>query len=350
MAQLKNVSRYAISLALMALFLYWAFGDIDLASVWTALVGTSPLWIAALILTTLVTLVLRAWRWCVLMRPFARVSILDASLALAICYSGNVVIPRSGELLRALSLNWTRGTNVSSVLATVVVERTLDMVFLVLLVGLSLLLLPGPIEDTFPWMAPMAIVALVGCVVFIAFLVLVSRNREKTIALVDSVVRRFSARLGNLVTGLLEKFVHGLEALHTPSAYLEIGIGSILLNAGYMLIIYESFMAFDFELAPHELGVSAAVVILAISSLGVVIPTPGGTGTYHFFFGQSLHLLFAIPAAPALACATLVHAMATVTYLALGGPAFLLQRSQRKRRSAEEAGSVAHDPKVSDSD
>ena len=303
------------------------------------------MWIAVLILTTLVTLALRAWRWCVLMRPFARVSILDASLALAICYSANIVIPRSGEALRAFSLNWTRGTNVSSVLATVVVERTLDMVFLVLLVGLSLLLLPGPIEAAFPWMAPMALVALVGCIVFMAFLVLVSRNREKAIALVDRVVRRFSARLGDLVTSLLERFVHGLEALHTPSAYLEIGIGSILLNAGYLLIIYESFIAFDFELAPHELGMAAAVVIMAISSLGMVIPTPGGTGTYRFFFGESLHLLFAIPAAPAMACATLVHAMAMATYLAVGGPAFLLQRSRRKRRSADVAGSAVQDPK-----
>ena len=51
----------------------------------------------------------------------------DASIAVAIMYAANVVVPRSGEVLRALSLNWSRGTKISSVLATVVVERVLDI-------------------------------------------------------------------------------------------------------------------------------------------------------------------------------------------------------------------------------
>ena len=106
----------------MGLFLYWAFEGIDSRSLWNAIAGISTLWLVVLVLTTLMTIALRAWRWRVFMRPFASdVTLLDASVALAICYAANVVIPRSGEAVRALSLNWARGARISSVLATVVV-------------------------------------------------------------------------------------------------------------------------------------------------------------------------------------------------------------------------------------
>ena len=139
----------------------------------------------------------------------------------------------------------------------------------------------------------------------------------KTAALLKSSLR---------VGGILGKFIHGLSALRTPSAYAEITASSLLLNAGYVCIIYESYAAFGFDGPPWNLGAAAALVVMSISSIGVVAPTPGGTGTYHFFFGRSLTALFGVPQAPALACATVVHALSSLTYLAIGLPALLAQR------------------------
>ena len=328
----------------MALFLYLAFEGIEPRSLWHSITGISVMWVVVLAFTALVTVALRAWRWRVLMRPFTTdVSMWDASLALTICYAGNVVVPRSGEALRALSLYWVRGTKISSVLGTVVVERTLDVICLIVLVGVSLLLVPGRIEAAYPWMAPLTLYALVASILFLAILLLISRHRIRAAGIVERLLGRVSRRLCDGVIRLLETFAVGLEALHTPSAYVEIIGSSILLNAGYVLIVYESFLAFGFHLPPHSLGLSSALVIMAISSLGMVIPTPGGAGTYHFFFGESLHVLFAVPAASAMACATVVHAVATVLYLALGGPAFLLQRASSRRSVGDNGDGVGKD-------
>ena len=96
--------------------------------------GISPVWAAVICVATLGTLVLRAWRWMVLMRPFApQVSNLNASLALAICYAANVIVPRSGEVLRCVSLKWTTGASISALMATIVVERILDLFWLIVL-------------------------------------------------------------------------------------------------------------------------------------------------------------------------------------------------------------------------
>jgi len=329
---IKSFVRYALSLSLTALFLYWAFEGVDLDSLRSAAAGASPFWIVVLILTTLVTLALRAWRWVVLLRPFApTVTIWDASIALAICYTGNAVIPRSGEALRAFSLKWKRDASVSSVMATVVVERIIDLIWLVFLVGASILLLRTRIQDVYPWMGGALVLALGFCAALVVSLVLVSVFRQRALELVGAVIGHVSQRLADTVVGLLEKFIGGLAALRSPSAYAEILISSIILNIGYVTLMYQAFLAFGFD-ESHDLGAGAALVVMAISSLGFVAPTPAGTGSYHFLFAGSLELLFGVERGAALACATVVHLVANLSYIVIGAPALLLQRLRRKRQ------------------
>lgn len=332
---IKSLMRLVLSLGLMGLFLYLAFSGTPPEQLWQTLTRAAPLWVAAMVATTLATLVLRAWRWTVLLRPFApQVRIVDAFLALAICYAANIAIPRSGEAARALSLRWSRQAPMGSSLATVVVERIIDMVVLVLFVGLSILLLHGRLEEAYPWMESAALVALVGCLGLLGFLFGVYRYRDAGLNLSHRLLEPLSARLAERVVELIDAFVSGLAALHDRSAYLKILVSSALLNGGYLLIIYEGFCAYGLQRMPG-VGWTAALVVMAVSAIGMVVPTPGGTGSYHLFFKQSL-MLFGVSAALSLACATFVHAMATATYLVIGGPAFLLQR-------ARSAGTVQTD-------
>ena len=333
-ARIKQALRYAVSLALMGLFLYWAFHDIKAAELWVAMYDASLIWLGIIIATTLATVALRAWRWTILMRPFAAVSVWDASLALAVCYAANAFLPRSGEVLRVLSLKWRHSVSIGSNLATVAVERIMDMVWLLLFLGISFMLLRTRIEALFPTMAPWMGVAGVAAALFfialLALLALVSIYRDRALNAVGRILQPLSGRLSGFVVRMLTPFVHGLEALHTPSAYVEILLSSVLLNAGYILIIYQAFIAFDLHVA-YDLGPVQALVINAISALGFVAPVPGGTGSYHFLFKQSLFQLFAVPEVAALACATVLHALANLLYIALGGPAFLLLRRHRSQ-------------------
>ena len=326
----KKVAQCCLSLGLMAFFLYWAFKDVHADRLWGALRQVSLAWAAVIVLTTLTTLVLRSWRWIVLMRPFtSRVTVWDATLALAICYAGNLVIPRSGEALRTFSLTWTRGVQFGPVLASVVVERIVDMIALIFFVGLSILLLRDRIIQAFPWLGPVSLAVLGLCILGLLFLVVISLYRDRALKIIERLVGTVSKRLAGALVRVLGTFVHGLEALHTPSAYLEILISSAALNLGYILIIYEAFMAFGFTASPG-LGATAAVVVMALSAVGMTVPTPGGTGSYHLLFGRGLILLFAVAEAPAMACATAVHALANLTYIALGVPALVLQRRRHR--------------------
>lgn len=335
---LKKAAQYSISFGLMIFFLYWAFADQDASELWQTITGISYSWVLVITVITLGTLLIRAWRWTVLMRPFApQVGVLDASLALAICYAANIAIPRSGEVLRAVSLKWTRQAQLSPVMATVVVERILDMFWLIVYIGLALLVQREQINAAFPILEIASIIVMALCLVALVCLALISVYRERALEQIRPILEKVSPKLAERILDLLRTFIQGLEALQSPAAYAQIIISSLLLNTGYVLIIYATFCGMGLD-AEYALGMPAALVIMAISSLGVIVPTPGGTGSYHIAFSVSLQQLYHLPATQALACATLAHALATLTYIAIGAPALLIQWFQnRKRRASDTA-------------
>jgi glycosyltransferase 2 family protein len=329
---ISTTLRYLVSLALGGLFLYWAFHETDPTSLWAEMRGVPLAWVLGIVVLTLLAIAIRAWRWVILMRPAApKVSLWHAMKALVICYAANAAIPRSGEALRALSVRWACGASVSSVLATVVVERVLDLIWMVIFVGISVAIVPSTLTATYPWLKSGVVVVLVSCVTALAMMLWISIYREQALRLTSQVIGLLSKRVASVVVDLLDKFIHGLAALRTPSAYLHIVASSTLLNFAYVLMVYFGFRAFGFHVGPYDLGLAEALVVMTVSTIGVIIPTPGGVGSYHLFFGQSLHILFGVPDAAALACATMIHAVSAILFIALGVPTFIHQRRRADR-------------------
>lgn len=325
----RGVLRFAISLGLMAAFVHWAIGDLDLWAVWAAIGQVSLSSVLLILLITLGTLFLRGWRWVVLMRHFApQVTICDACKALAICYAGNLAFPRAGEALRVLSLSWTRGAPKSPVAATVVVERFLDLLWLVIFMGIALVLFRSEIGGAWPGLEMLSLAVLLGCVGVLVFFGYVSLYTDRAVKLIGRVFDRVLPRLTRPVTGLLEAFIHGLAALRRPGTYLELVVSSLLLNLGYVFIIHASLIGMGFG-EPYGIGFAAAIAVMAVSSIGVIVPIQGGIGTYHLCFKWALTQVFLVAPAEALACATVVHALSTLLYVVMGTPLLLWQYLRR---------------------
>ena len=87
-----------IGLACTLFFLAVAFYRVQLGAVSAALAGANPLWIAAAMLIYAANLVLRAWRWQVILRPVAAIPYPIVARALLVGYGLNAVMPaRLGE-------------------------------------------------------------------------------------------------------------------------------------------------------------------------------------------------------------------------------------------------------------
>ena len=230
--------------------------------------------------------VFRALRWRQLIEPLGRgVSFGNALWTLMIGYLANLGFPRMGEVVRAGLLGRYEGVAVEKVMGTVVVDRLLDLLCLAVVVGAAIatqwetlgeaiLNLRGdaPTDRGQAW-RPIAIVAGVALLLGLGVYVAVTRLNHTPL------VRRAI----NLATG----FMAGLRSLTRVRNQPVLVLNTVGIWACYFAMAYVPFLAFP----PTELlGVKAALTLFVFSALGIIIPAPGGMGSYHFMVIQALAL------------------------------------------------------------
>jgi glycosyltransferase 2 family protein len=333
----KTALKVGLSLCLAALFLWAAFRGVDLDHLWQAMGRLRLPWLAALVALFLLSNLPRARRWQVLMAPVSReIPFWSAVWALMVGYAGNCLIPRAGELARVMAIRQTRKLPVSGLVATVVVERVLDMLTVVLLLGVVLLFYRDQIALTFPWMEAVGIAAFAACLLVLLALGLLSAKGDRALAALKMRLSGLSPSLAARLTDALGALFRGMGAVRTASGYLEITIHTALLNAAYLSTVYVALLGFGFT-DRYDLGLSEALVVLVISTVGVIIPTPGGTGTYHYFCSQTLHHFYRVPLADALAFATVVHGVGYIAFLVVGGPGLFSLIARHRFKPSDQA-------------
>ena len=99
--KIKDVIKYLLMLALAVVLLYFAFRDISWNDFMEGLRSCNYWWILLSMIISWIVVVLRGWRWRLMMRPLSKeITRLEAYDAYNICYLANLVLPRSGEVVR----------------------------------------------------------------------------------------------------------------------------------------------------------------------------------------------------------------------------------------------------------
>jgi uncharacterized protein (TIRG00374 family) len=254
------------------------------------------------------------------------VSLKNAFGALMIGYGVNFVIPRLGEVSRAALLGKWEGLSRSSMFGTVIVERVIDVIFLALTLILSVYL-SNDLFTNFPWLKSTLYITFVLMFIAIFILFLTIRLKEKFYNIIIKIVSRFSVKLAAKAAHIFGMLTEGFASLKGTRNYLL----TILLSAGIMFVYaLNSFIGF-FTLGMQDMGIPVNFklgwVLMSISAIGAVIPTPGGTGSYHalaksvlVFFGFSLNI--------SLAYAFLTHIISFFLIIFLALISFFLLNKQ----------------------
>ena len=332
---MKTALKLAVSLVLMGGFLWAAFRNVNGALLQHAFQTANPLWLIASGLTVIASGIPRAWRWRVLLAPIAPdISTRSAFWAVMVAYAGNCVFPRAGEVARALALERDHPTGISAILATVVVERLLDVLTLLITFGVVLFFAREQIGAAFPGLEQVALLALPIILFAFVFLGLLSVRGEPGLVVFHRLLARLSPALADKVTHLLRSALQGLRAIHTVEGYAGILVSTLVLNSLYWLAMYLPFYSFDLA-DQYNLGLFEALVVMTFVTIGFVIPAPGGIGAYHLFCAQTLHLFYQVPEELALAFATSVHAVALFGFILFGGPPLirLLWRQKAEKQT-----------------
>jgi len=102
---------------------------------------TNPFWIILIVAITLLSHLIRALRWNMLIKPLgASPRIINSFLSVIIGFFANLGIPRIGEIVRASTLSRYENIPTEKLIGTVVVDRIVDMVTFIGILGFAFLL------------------------------------------------------------------------------------------------------------------------------------------------------------------------------------------------------------------
>ena len=329
----KTKRRVLIGAVLAADGLLALIWGMDWARFWGVLSRTTPLYLALAMLLTIVSDVMRAYRWRIVLAPTKQVGVFKLFKALVIGLMANFVLPvKVGDLVRAYVVSRDEELPFATSLSTVAVERIYDALCVAVLFGLGLVLLP-----TRPgWLHGFG-AALVGSVL-IALGVLVSWNRRPELyrRLVGWLLRSAPARWRDRAEQTLEEIEGGLVSVGRPSLAaraMAVGMLSwVCLAATY----YCCLLALSVE-------VSLPVVLVLVAALvfGFALPSlPGGTGPYQVAVVVCL-TAFGVGRETAMAV-SVVTLMSDLVPLVALGVVFAVLRS-RVKTDATDGGAVGQD-------
>ena len=250
---------------------------------------------------------LRAVRWKLLMEPTGHfVNQWSSFHSLMVGYLINLVIPRGGEISRSYNLYKLEKTPIETSFGTVVVERIVDLICLLILLLLSfslewdnliLFFEQIGIGKSSPTIAIPRWVwfGLVALSIF-AFFIFTFRKHE---------------RLKKIIDG----FKDGLLAVLRLDKKALFVFYSLLIWILYFMMTYSVMLAFK---QTSGLGVGAVLIIFAIGAIAMAIPLPGGLGSYHTLMPVGLVMIYQIPRTEAVSFVFVFHGWQTLVMI-LGG-------------------------------
>lgn len=274
---LKQIIQVTISLGI-AIWIFWfLYRDIALDSLLVQIKSTNWSWIFASLFISLFGFWLRAWRWTLLIRSDEgeKVKPNRAYHAVMVGYLVNLLIPRAGEVAKCGVLTRTNRISLGHLLGTVILERSVDLLFLVSTIGLAFLVenelflslasLLVNVDDLWAKILANLPVFLGGLVIFIIFMVLILR-KYRDHGLIKKILH------------FMREIVSGLKSVNQLSNPLGFWLSSVLIWVIYFLTMYTVSLGIT---STANLSSGEVLLVMVMGSIGMVAPVQGGIGTFH---------------------------------------------------------------------
>lgn len=317
-ARLKRILKYALLLVLVAVLLFFSFRGVDWSTFLDNLAYCRWGWILGTIAIQWIITWLRGNRWRIMLQPVrnegtAPVTRRETYDAYAICYLSNIAFPRSGEVVRCGLIGETRKASFQGALGTVVIERTWDM--LCMLLAAVPLFFFGRFRDFLvaKMFRPAADAVQLGWF-WIVLIVLA------VLAAAILLVRHFREPIGRSKAGrAFLNFFRGLGAGIAAAFRMRNKWGffayTFIIWVAYWLCSLWTIRALP---AADFLDGWDALFLMVVGSLGWIVPVQGGFGAYHFIVAMTLMPVYGFDRSSGLLFATLSHESQIIQMLLCG--------------------------------
>jgi len=334
---IRQIIQFVLFLAAGLLLLYFAFRGINFSEMKQHLLSAKYSWIGLSLILAVFAHLSRARRWSLLVEPLShRPGFLNTFTSLMFGYLANYAFPRIGEVTRCVALGKKENIPVESLIGTVIVERAIDFISMLIIL---VILLFARFEKFWTFFKEYIFIPigekLEGLVVnswyvwavliflLFAFVVVIYLYRKKLA----------SNQIAQKITGLYHGTVTGLKSVFTMKRKWEFLFHTLIIWTSYAFMTW--VIVFAMPDITGNLTFGDGIFLLVIGSLGMAAPVQAGIGAFHWIVSRGLHFVYGLDLTEGIAFATLQHESQTLLVLLLGLLSLVYLFAGRKRREAK---------------
>lgn len=318
MLKIWKAIQYYVFLIIGLGLLYMVFKDVDLVWMWNEIKHANMAWIALSFACGVVAMMSRAYRWRIVLEPLGYTpSFLNCFNGVAIGYLTNIGLPRMGEVVRCTMLNQTEKIPVTQLIGTVILERVIDLMILISLIGVVIFtqferfgnffkneVFGDKFDKLFTTLSDLGWMLYVLLALFIIagiWLIKFLFSKFGHIALVAKISSVFKGIGDGLIT-LFKMKRKGAFIFHT-----------LFIWTNYFVMTWVCVYAYD---PTSALKAFDGLFLMVVGGLGMTAPVQGGFGAFHYLvekalllynIGPSINELTGEQLRPGLVFATIVH-------------------------------------------
>jgi len=276
----KSIIQFVVLLGIGILLVWLSFRSVwsEKEKIMDSFKTANYFWVSISIVIAFFSHFLRAFRWNYLLKPAGySVKPINDVGAVIVGYFANYGLPRMGEISRCTLATKYDNVPFEVALGTVITERIVDLLILILIFFLTLFAQFSQLKDlTATYIYNPMMLKFKGItehptkfIILITILIVVVIGfflvRKKITGLL-------SGKLGNIIKG----FGKGLSSVKDIDKKFQFILLSIAIWASYFYSLYVCFFAFT---GTSNLGQAECLVLLLFGTFGVVF-SPGGLGAY----------------------------------------------------------------------
>jgi glycosyltransferase 2 family protein len=307
-----KIIRFLLFFAIGAFIFWLIYKDQDIERIKSVLKHeVNYLWVILSLFIGVLSHIGRTLRWELMIIPVGhKPRFINTFMAVMIGYLMNLALPRMGEISRCGVLSRNEKISFTKLLGTVVAERVVDMISLLILLMIVILsqfgkmlefLYSNPEIESNIYSIITSPVLIIGAVITAILIFIFRKTLKNTI---------FYKKVTNVVDNLREGFI-SIRSIEKKGLFW---FYSVIIWLLYYLMLYVVFFAFDFT---DHLGLVAGLTTFVLASFGMVAPVQGGIGAWHFMAIEAL-TLYGIPKENGIIFAFVAHTSMTMMIIIVG--------------------------------
>ncbi len=313
------------------LLLWLSFRKLDLQEIWYDILNANYYWLIISLVFAIGSHIFRALRWNLLINSLNYKTKLSTTFfAVMIGYLANTAVPRMGEFARCGVLSKKEKIPFNALFGTVISERIFDLITLFVIIILVIIFQVNALGDFINQLfgpffnklfSNLNSILIFAGIILLTFIVLIFLFRIIKERIKDL---PFYNKIQDFLSGLLE----GIKTIMKLRQKWLFLVYTFVIWFFYALMVYLPLLMLE---ETSHLTFINGLTILAIGSLGIVAPVPGGIGAYHFIVKTVLYEIFNVGANASGSYAVITHTGQTILNVVVGSLSYFYMGILTKR-------------------